>query len=115
MRGEEFLTVKNAHAESCDHPPTFRSGDGYLSYFESEHRDQWAFTMDWESGVFFISGGDIGWQDRRIGEEGLKNLVLDMPERMWVLACLHACRLPEVAERVVEAWQEFDERVRKRS
>ena len=69
--------------------------------------------MDWESGVFFVSGGDIGWQDRQIGEEGLKNLVLDMPERMWVLACLHACRLPEVAERVVEAWQEFDERVRK--
>ena len=67
--------------------------------------------MDWKSGVFFVSGGDIGWQDRRIGAEGLKDLVLDMPERMWVLACLHACKLVDVAERVVEAWQGFDERI----
>ena len=42
--------------------------------------------MDWESGVFFVSGGDIGWQNRRIGKEGLKDLVLDMPEPMWLLA-----------------------------
>ncbi len=115
MSGEEFLTVKNAHAESCDDPPNFRSGDGYLSYFESEHRDQWVFTMDWGSGVFFVSGGDIGWRDSQIGAEGLKDMVLNMPERMWVLACLHACKLPQVAEIVVEEWQAFDERIQGRS
>ena len=66
MSGEDFLTVKNAHAESCDRPPNFRSGDGCLSYFKREYGEQRVFSMDWESGVFFVSGGDSGWRNRRI-------------------------------------------------
>lgn len=112
MSNDEFLTVKNAHDENCGIPPTFESGHGYLSYFENEHGEQWVFTMDWESEVFLLCGGEIGWEDRRIGEEGLKNLVPNMPERMWVLACLHACKLPEVAKRVVESWQGFDKQIK---
>ncbi len=112
MSMEAFLRVYNAHSESCGTPPTFESGDGYLSYFENEHGEQWVFAMDRESGVFFLCGGDIGWESRQVGDDGLKSLVLSLPERMCVLACLQACQLIEVAERVVEAWQEFDEQLR---
>jgi hypothetical protein len=101
---EAFLTVVNSHAESCGIPPTFKSGEGYLSYFEGVHGDQWVFAMDRASGVFFVCGGDVGWESRRIGEEGLKSLVLSKPEQFWVLACLSACGLSEVAERVAETW-----------
>ena len=111
MTEEIFLTVKNAHTKDSGQPTTFESGDGYLSYFENEYGEQWVFSMDWESGVFFLCGGDIGWKDRKIGEQGLTDLVLDSSERMWVLACLSACKLSDVAGRVVEAWQEFDGRI----
>ena len=58
--------------------------------------------------MFLASFGDIGWRNRRTGEEGLKDLVLALPERMWEVAFLHACKLPEVAEGVVEEWRAFD-------
>ena len=113
MSDDVFLTVKNVHSENCGQPPTFESGQGYLSYFENEHGEQWVFALDRESGVFFLCGGDLGWESRQIGEDGLRNLVLNLPERLWVLACLQACRLSEVAETVMEAWQEFDDQMRR--
>ncbi len=112
MSMEAFLRVYNAHSESCGIPPTFESRDGYLSYFENEYGEQWVFAMDRESGVFFLCGGDIDWASRQVGEDGLKSLVLNLPERMWVLACLQACNLKDVAARVMEAWQGFDEQLR---
>ena len=66
---EAFLTVFNTHAESCGILPSFKSCEGYLSYFEGGQGDQWGFAMDRASRVFFVCGGDIGWESRRIGEE----------------------------------------------
>ena len=88
-----------------------RTGEGYISYFENDRREQWVFSMDWESEVFFLAGGNMGWDKRIIGESGLKNLALRVPEQLWVLACLHACGLMDVAERVVDAWQDFEQRI----
>ncbi len=67
--------------------------------------------MDWESDVFFLAGGNLGWGKRTIGEPGLKGLVLGVPEQLWVLACLHACGLVDVAERVVDTWQDFEQQI----
>ena len=113
MSGEEFLTVKNAHTDKCGLPSTFESGQGYLSYFENEHGKQWVFAMDRGSGMFFLCDGGLGWESRQIGEDGLSDLVLNLPERLWVLACLQACQLTEVVERVMEARQRFDEQLRR--
>ena len=105
-----ILSIYNRHSEPG--PREFDTSTGFWSYFMNEYGEQWVFAMDRDSGVFFLCSGDIGWESRQVGEDGLKDLVLNLPERMWVLACLHACKLIEVAERVVEAWQEFDEKLR---
>lgn len=107
MNGEVFMNITNTHTEDCGIPPRLESGDKYLSYFENAYGDQWVFTMDRESKVFYIAGGDIGWENKVIGEAGLKDLILNLPEQMWVLACLQACDLKEVAERVVDWWHDF--------
>ena len=57
-----------------------RAGQGYLSYFENDRREQWVFILDWESEVFFLAGGNLGWGKRTISEPGLKGLVLGVPE-----------------------------------
>lgn len=112
MTTDAFLRVYNVHDESCGIPPPFESGNGYLSYFENEYGEQWVFAMDRKSDVFFLCGGDIDWKSRQVGEDGLKDLVLNLPERLWVLACLQACHLSEVAERVAENWQTFDKKMK---
>ena len=106
-----FLSVTNHHHESCGVPPIFQSGNGYLSYFEGIHRDQWVFAMDWETKVFFVCGGDCDWGNKFIGEDGLKSLVLDMAEQFWAIACLQACGLADVAARVLDAWAKFQSEV----
>ena len=108
---EEFLTVKNAHHAGSGRPPVLQTGESYLSYFENDRREQWVFILDWGSEVFFLAGGNLGWGKRTIGEPGLKGLVLGVPEQLWVLACLHACGLVDVAERVVDTWQDFEQHI----
>ena len=64
---EAFLTVVNTHAESCGQPPTFTSGEGYLSYFEGGHGEQWVFARDRGSGVCCGCGGGLGGESRQVG------------------------------------------------
>jgi hypothetical protein len=109
---EELLIVKNVHSATSGRPPLLRTGEGYVSYFENDLREQWVFSMDWKSDVFFLAGGNIGWEERIIGEEGLKDFECGVPEQMWILACLYACALVDVAERVVAVWQDFEDRIR---
>ena len=111
MPNEEFLTVKNAHSTVSGRPPVLRTGEDYVSYFENDRREQWVFSMDWESEVFFLAGGNVGWDKRIIGESGLKDLAFGVPEQLWILACLHACGLVDLAERVVDTWQDFEQRI----
>ncbi len=111
MPNEEILTVNNAHPAASGRPPVLRTGESYISYFENDRGEQWIFSMDWQSEVFFLAGGNIGWEERTIGEPGLKELILGVPEQLWVLACLHACGLGDVAERVVDTWQDFEQRI----
>ena len=94
--------MKNAHPTGSGRPPVLQTGQGYLSYFENDRREQW---------VFFLAGGNLGWGKRTTGEPGLKGLVLGVPEQLWVLACLHACGLVDVAERVVDTWQDFEQQI----
>lgn len=109
----EFLTIKNHHVESCGLPPVLAGGEGYyLSYFENEHTEQWVFVKDFASGVFYVAGGDIGWDNRLVGAEAVGGIVLNWPERFWVLACLHANKLSDEADRVMQAWSAFDDRIR---
>lgn len=106
MDDAPFLTIRNAHGESSGTPPRFESGLGYLSYFESDTGDQWVFARDRTSGVFFVAGGDLGWEHHIVGERAIRGLVLGIAERLWVLACLHGCGLQLVAERVAGAWED---------
>ena len=106
-----FLSVTNHHHESCGEPPAFESGSSYLSYFENEHGEQWVFSCDRESGVFFICGGDIQWGNRRVGVKEMEPLLLTEPERFWVWACLGACGQNEAVKQLVKAWLGHDEEI----
>lgn len=72
--------MKNAHSAGSGRPLVLRTEEGYISYFENDREEQWGFSMDWEFEVFFLAGGNIGWKEPTIGEPGLQDLVLGVPE-----------------------------------
>ncbi len=53
----------------------------------------------------------LGVKGFLLGEPGLKTLALGIPEQLWVLACLHACGLVDVAALVVDTWQDFEQQI----
>ena len=57
--------------------------------------------------MIFLARGD----SNQIGEDRLNCIVHNLPERMRVLAFLQTCKLTELAEDVVEAWQRFDKEI----
>ncbi len=108
---DHFFKVKNRHVENCGIPPEFEGGGSYLSYYENQYREQWVFTLDFETRVFAVWGGDAGWDTAFIGEKGLKSLVMGQGERLWIGACLNACGLDKVTVEVFKAWDKFDKKI----
>jgi hypothetical protein len=88
-----FFTMYNRYVESCGVPPAY-SNDGsgkYYSYFENCHGEQWVFTYDPESNTGELRGGDAGWENAYIIQDGqAEALVLNAEEKMWLAACWKA-------------------------
>jgi len=105
---EFMVQINNRHVESCGTPPVI-STNQYISYFENQYQEQWFFT--YLEGEWAIYGGDIGWENRITTDAGLTALVLNMPERYWVIACLTANREQEMADVVMRSWVAFDRKI----
>lgn len=88
--GKEFFIMENKHVESCGIPPVIKNekSDQYFSYFENEHGEQWVFVYDPEIKKAELRGGDAGWDNVFIVENGqAKELVLNLNEKEWLQAC----------------------------
>ena len=64
----------NAHDPSCGQPPRLRDHDEpglYYGYFENRFGEQFVLTFDRATGTGTVSGGDLGWDDRKSFTVGL--------------------------------------------
>ena len=78
MPNEEFLNVTNAHSAASGRPPVLRTGEGYISYFEDDRGEQWVFSMDWKSEVFFLAGATLAGKTVSSANQG-KNISIWSP------------------------------------
>ena len=81
----------NIHAAGCGEPPAITNSDPgryYLGYFEGGCGDQWVFVYDRQTGSGALRGGDIGWDEEELVEDGRAgDLVLGREEQLWLQAC----------------------------
>lgn len=84
--------IPNTHVEECGEPPAIDPDKvKYLSYFQSEHGDQFAFVVR-PDGTAELWAGDAGWTPRPVedGPDGRPvghGLVLVTAEELWLGAC----------------------------
>jgi hypothetical protein len=87
--GRRLLEIDNVHFDSCGVPPALDATDKYLGYFENPHGEQWVFIGDRRTGKAVIRGGDVGWEsEHRVSRKNpCPNLILNEPEKMWIITC----------------------------
>jgi hypothetical protein len=68
------FAAHNNHDPSCGPPPRVRNTDNpgqYYGYFENRYGEQFVFTFDRATATVTVSGGDLGWNDRKAFTLGL--------------------------------------------
>lgn len=88
-----FFAMHNRHVASCGVPPVYSNdgSDKYYSYFENCHGEQWVFVYDRENRTGEVRGGDAGWENAYIVQDGqVAGLSLNTEEKTWLLACWKA-------------------------
>jgi hypothetical protein len=81
-----MLTLKNRHEAD---PPEFDTEDPDLRYFyfENQYREQLVYVWDQEHEQGTLYHGDADWNGYKVVNGMCPTLVLDHPERFWLLAC----------------------------
>ena len=68
------FAAHNNHDPRCGSPPRLRNTSApglYYGYFENRYGEQFIFTFDRATGTGTVSGGDLGWDDRKSFTRGL--------------------------------------------
>ena len=68
------FAAQNNHDPRCGSPPRLRNTSApglYYGYFENRYGEQFIFTFDRATGTGTVSGGDLGWDDRKSFTRGL--------------------------------------------
>ena len=68
------FTAHNNHDPRCGPPPRLRNTENlglYYGYFENRYAEQFVFTFDRATLTGTVSGGDLGWDDRKVFTLGL--------------------------------------------
>jgi hypothetical protein len=82
-----LLVIKNNHADDCGEPPVIAESD-YVGYFKNAFGEQWLFTFDRQAQTGTLFGGDIGWDEPIVVEDGIcDSVVLSPAEAQWLAAC----------------------------
>ena len=89
---EPLLSIRNYHVPACGDPPIVSSDQhSYIGYFENAHGEQWIFTVDRETKVALLRGGDAGWNKAMpVVAPGVVNCILSAAESQWLQACWSA-------------------------
>lgn len=88
-----LLTVYNAHVPACGEPPSIVSrpeDSTYYGYFVNEYGEQWIFEYDDATQTATLRGGDAGWEQKYVVDEGSVDfcqIILTKSELMWSYAC----------------------------
>lgn len=106
---EPIITIYNHHGEGCEEPPHFEKEPSYFGYFVNRHNEQWVFECT--EGAYTLRGGDCGWETTYSTAGELGSLVLNLPERFWLLACLAAVGEAVLGQKLTEQWTAFDKLV----
>jgi len=102
MSDIDFLSLQDvlfAHADqiACyggDPPIVDGSAENcYVGYFENLHGEQWIFTMNRQTGIARLQGGDVGWNTKfDVTNGAVVDLILGHEELLWLQACWSAAR-----------------------
>ncbi len=87
---EPLLRIGNHHTASCGDPPIVSCDDPdvYVGYFENAFGEQWVFTYHRKTAQAVLRGGDVGWNNPFVVEDGkVTDLLLGREESMWIAAC----------------------------
>jgi len=96
------LAVENVHSPECGKPPNLISVPGdrtYYGYFQNEHGEQFAVSIDQEARQGWLYSGDHGWEspiliaDNRLYSDA----ILSPEEFAWLAACWTAATGEELA------------------
>jgi hypothetical protein len=84
--------ANNVHSDGCGKPPSVVADPSkYSGYFANRHGEQWVVFFDRNTGQGTFRGGDTGWDAVHAVIEGeADGLILNLRERVWLLACWHA-------------------------
>ena len=92
-KNDSFLfRVSNHHPLENGEPPIINGDKGscYFGYFSNRYGEQFVFEYDYQTKLAALWCGDTGWKSYPVGEDGVKGLLLNKEEQIWVLACLNA-------------------------
>ena len=105
--GQRLLEIDNVHTADCGLAPSLDATDKYVGYFENPYGEQWVFIGDCGTGTAKLFGGDVGWETARDVslERPCPDLILNEPERLWLLTCFMAMSDTSLKE-IVAAYNE---------
>jgi hypothetical protein len=87
-----IYSIENLHSESCGEPPRIeRPENGYFSYYENKHGEQWFLVGDYDSMNMILVGGDAEWKQFAINWDTIYfcECVLNSFERRWLDSCVY--------------------------
>jgi hypothetical protein len=82
---ELVFAAHNYHDPSCGRPPRLRNITApglYHGYFENCHGEQFVFTYDPATKAGTVSGGDLGWDNRKSFTLGLLGEALRQTQKL---------------------------------
>ena len=79
------FAAHNNHDPRCGSPPRLRNTSApglYYGYFENRYGEQFVFTFERATGAGTVSGGDLGWIDRKTFTLGLLDEALHETQKL---------------------------------
>ncbi|MDZ7615438.1 MAG: hypothetical protein U1E05_00450 [Patescibacteria group bacterium] len=110
--GHRLLEIDNVHTADCGLAPSLDTTDKYVGYFENLYGEQWVFVGDRDTGNAKLFGGDVGWETAHDVSltRPCPDLILNEPERLWLLTCFMAMSDTSLSE-IVATYNEAARRM----